>query len=80
MVDTRVVLFHHSVLYCTVLYCTVPGHGVVDGGHEGEHVRGRVADHVPGQRPPRPELLVPPVNVFHLNIFTLWSKYFYQII
>ena len=69
MVDTRVVLFHHSVLYCTVLYCTVPGHGVVDGGHEGEHVRGRVADHVAGQRPPRPELLVPPVNVFHLNIF-----------
>ena len=56
--------------YCTVLYCTTPGHGVVDGGHEGEHVRGGVADHVPGQRPPRPELLVPPVNVFHLNIFT----------
>ena len=42
------------------------GHGVVDGGDEGEDVRPGVADHVPGQRSPGPELLVPSVDVLHL--------------
>lgn len=43
------------------------GHGGVNGGDQRQHVRRRIAHHVPRQRPASPELLVPPVDVLHLQ-------------
>lgn len=59
-------IFCRPVLRIIQFSCIIPAHAFVDLGHEGEHVRGGVEDHVPGERPTRPEALVAPVDALQL--------------